>query len=75
MHRRSLVALAAKRKRGEEVAGDVHREAAAVLGAGLDQDTLWRVNPEEFNRRFRHQLVQTLVRLGLRGTGRARAPS
>eukprot|EP00241_Pyramimonas_parkeae_P015426 CAMPEP_0114289966 /NCGR_PEP_ID=MMETSP0059-20121206/7668_1 /TAXON_ID=36894 /ORGANISM="Pyramimonas parkeae, Strain CCMP726" /LENGTH=549 /DNA_ID=CAMNT_0001411299 /DNA_START=77 /DNA_END=1726 /DNA_ORIENTATION=+ len=57
----SLVALAAKRKRGEEVAGDVHREAAAVLGAGLDQDTLWRVNPEEFNRRFRHQLVQTLI--------------
>eukprot|EP00238_Polyblepharides_amylifera_P008931 CAMPEP_0196580510 /NCGR_PEP_ID=MMETSP1081-20130531/28923_1 /TAXON_ID=36882 /ORGANISM="Pyramimonas amylifera, Strain CCMP720" /LENGTH=507 /DNA_ID=CAMNT_0041900391 /DNA_START=167 /DNA_END=1690 /DNA_ORIENTATION=- len=45
-----------KRRRGEEVADHSH-----VLGPDMDRDTLWRVNPEEFNRRFRHMLCVDLV--------------
>lgn len=42
--------------------GDRHKLSAEVVGLGEEDDALWRVNANEFNRRFRHIACAALVR-------------
>ena len=41
---------------------DRHKLSAEVVGLGEEDDALWRVNANEFNRRFRHIACAALVR-------------
>mmetsp|Transcript_17617 Transcript_17617/g.38434 ORF Transcript_17617/g.38434 Transcript_17617/m.38434 type:complete len:553 (-) Transcript_17617:215-1873(-) len=51
---KAVAVVLGKRRRGED-------SGEPLQGLDMERDVLWRVNPDEFNRRFRHMLCVQLV--------------